>query len=96
MTVNVLPRPGVLGGRVIFPAQQAEPDRLEMASPSPEPPYCRVVELSAWLKRVKQPTDRLCGHADAGVGHLDAQERVCDIVAEELGTATVDATPDCQ
>ena len=82
MTVNVLPRPSVLWTVMSPPSMAAS--RLEMARPSPEPPYCRVVELSAWLKRSNSLPIVSSRHADAGVDHFEAEQGAFRVVADEL------------
>ena len=45
-----------------------------MASPSPVPPYLRVVEASTWLKAWNSRSSRSGGNADAGVAHGEVQD----------------------
>ncbi len=69
---NVAPRPGPpLSAHIVPPISSAS--RLLMASPSPVPPYLRVVEASAWLNFWKRLADALGGKADARVAHGEGQ-----------------------
>ena len=54
---------------------RASARRLLMQRPSPVPPNFRVDELSTWLNGWKSFADLLLVHADARVGHVEAQDR---------------------
>ena len=66
-TVKVLPTPDALS-TAMSPPMRRHSRRL-MASPSPVPPYLRVVELSAWVNSWKSLPICSVRHADAGILH---------------------------
>ena len=70
---NVLPLPGSLCDRRHVPPISSV-SCLEMARPSPVPPYLRVVEASACSKAWNRRADLRLGHADAGVAHRELDE----------------------
>ena len=57
--------------------------RLQIASPSPVPPYLRVVEASAWENGWNSSADSVRRDADPGVGDLEAQQCVAPSPLDE-------------
>lgn len=44
-----------------------------MVRPNPVPPYCRVVELSAWRKGLEDDVPVFLADPDSGIGHGKVQ-----------------------
>ena len=69
MSVNVLPLPGVLWTLISPPSARASSRLID--SPSPVPPYVRLVVPSACWKASKITSQLVLGDADAGVRHRE-------------------------
>ena len=69
MKWNVEPSPSTLSTHMVPPISSAR--RLLTASPSPVPPYLRVVDESTWLNSSNSWCDAVGGDADAGVADRD-------------------------
>ena len=69
---NVLPRPASLSTRIAPPIRSTS--REQIASPSPVPPYLRVVEPSACRNASKINLLFLGRNADAGVANRETQQ----------------------
>ena len=88
---KVEPVPGpALSTHIVPPISSAS--RLLMASPSPVPPYLRVVALSAWLNDWNSRLMPASAQADAGVAHREVQQAAFDRSARRLAARTVSTT----
>ena len=68
---NVLPFPNSLVQPIRPPINSTKP--LLMANPRPVPPYLRVVEESACVKRSKIISDFVGGDPDSGIDDVESQ-----------------------
>ena len=73
VTWKVLPSPGTpaLSAHIVPPIASAS--RFEIASPSPVPPYRRLIDASAWLNDWNSRPIAVGRDADAGVAHGEVQ-----------------------
>ena len=85
VTLKVLPLPGA--ERTSMSPPRASARRLLMQRPSPVPPNFRVDEVSTWLNGLEELPDLLFVHADARVGHVEAEARATTVSDEADGDA---------